>query len=54
MKTSTRKKHLPGITFDPDMPDFSKDPFFVKKAQRARTLIAKVGLPENQPKKRKK
>jgi len=28
------------------MPDVSKDPFFVKKAERAKALIAKYGLPK--------
>jgi hypothetical protein len=54
MSTPATKKHLPGITFDPNMPDLSKDPFFVKKAASARAFIAKHGLPkENKPKKGK-
>ena len=54
MSEETDKKHLPGITVNPNMRDYSKDPFFVKKAERARALIAKYGLPkEEKPRKRK-
>ncbi len=54
MPTSADKKHLPGITVNPNMRDYSKDPFFVKKAEKARALIAKYGLPkEGKPKKSK-
>jgi hypothetical protein len=41
------KKHLPGITVDPNMRDYSKDPYFVKKAEKARALIAKYGFPKD-------
>lgn len=44
MPTTADKKHLPGITVNPNMRDYSKDPFFVKKAERARALVAKYGL----------
>ena len=47
------KKHLPGITVDPNMRDYSKDPFVIKKVERARALLAKYGLPE-EPKKKSK
>jgi hypothetical protein len=53
MNSSTNKKHLPGITVDPNMTDYSKDPFFVKKAEKARAFIAKHGLPK-EPKSRKR
>jgi hypothetical protein len=54
MPTTAHKKHLPGITIDPNMRDYSKDPFFVKKAEKARATIAKYGLPkEDKPKKYK-
>ena len=43
--TKTNKK--PGFTLDPNMKDFSKDPYFVKKAERAKAFIAKHGLPED-------
>ena len=45
--SATDKKHLPGITVNPNMRDYSKDPFFVKKAERARAFIAKYGLPKD-------
>ena len=47
MSTVTNKKHLPGITVDPNMPDYSKDPFVIKKLERARAFIAKNGLPKD-------
>jgi hypothetical protein len=42
------KKHLPGITVNPNMRDYSKDPYFVKKAEKARALIAKYGFPKDE------
>lgn len=45
-KTRRKHKHLPGITVDPNMPDYSKDPFFIKKAEEARAFIERVGLPK--------
>ena len=54
MPHTANKKHLPGITINPDMRDYSKDPFIIKKVERARALIAKYGLPkEAKPKKGK-
>ncbi len=54
MNTAKNKKHLPGITVGSDMRDYSKDPFFVKKLEKARAFIAKHGLPkEIKPKKSK-
>jgi hypothetical protein len=54
MNTSKNNKHLPGITVSSDMRDYSKEPFFVKKAEKARAFIAKHGLPkEIKPKKSK-
>ena len=47
MAATTTKKRLPGITIDPNMPDVSKDPYFVKKAERAKALIARYGLPQD-------
>jgi hypothetical protein len=41
------KKHLPGITVNPNMRDYSKDPYFVRKAEKARALIAKYGFPKD-------
>jgi hypothetical protein len=44
MSEKAAKEHLPGITINPNMRDYSKDPFFVKKAERARALVAKYDL----------
>ena len=54
MSTTANNKHLPGITVDPNMPDYSKDPFFIKKVERARAFIAKNGLPKDKDGKAKK
>lgn len=53
MPTTANKKHLPGITVDPNMRDYSKDPFVIKKVEKARAFIAKHGLPKEKPKKAK-
>jgi hypothetical protein len=45
--TSKKTKHLPGITVSHNIPDVSKDPYFIKKGARARSMIAKYGLPED-------
>lgn len=53
--STTDKKHLPGITVDSNIPDFNKSPYAIKKAERARALIAKHGLPkDNKPAKKGK
>jgi hypothetical protein len=44
MSNIATKKHLPGITVDPNIPDFNKSPYAIKKAERARALIARHGL----------
>jgi hypothetical protein len=49
--TSKKHKHLPGITVDPNMPDLSKDPFVLKKVERARAFLAKHPIPEDMLKK---
>ncbi len=55
MRTNADKGPLPGITINPNIRDYSKDPFFVKKAERARAFIAKHGLPkEDKPAKKAK
>ena len=47
-------KHEPGITFNPNIPDFTKSASAIKKAEKARAFIAKNGLPEDKrPKKGK-
>jgi len=52
--TTSRKTHRPGITVDPNMPDFSKSPFVIKKIEKARAFIAKHGLPESKRSPKKK
>jgi hypothetical protein len=47
MSAAANKKHLPGIIVGSNMPDYSKDPFVVKKVERARAFIAKNGLPKD-------
>jgi hypothetical protein len=55
MKSTLKKrKHLPGITVDPNMPDFSKDPFVIRKNESARAFLAKHPIPEGLLKKRKR
>jgi hypothetical protein len=43
----TEKKHVPGITVDPNLPDLSKSAFAIKLAERGKALIAKYGLPKD-------
>jgi hypothetical protein len=43
-KTSTRKKVI-GIV-DPEVGNYEKHPFFVKKASEAKVLLKAVGLPK--------
>jgi hypothetical protein len=54
MPTATNRKHLPGITVDPNLPDFSKSPFVIKKVERAKAFIAKHGLPKEVKSKKRK
>ncbi|MDR3713155.1 MAG: hypothetical protein P4L51_10100 [Puia sp.] len=51
MSTTTQKKHLPGITVDPNIPDYSKDRLISEKLERAHAFFAKNGLPKNNKKK---
>lgn len=49
MQKATKNKstiYKPQITIDPNMRDYSDDPFIVKKVERARAFIAKHGLPD--------
>lgn len=46
MRANTNKKIEGTITVDPNMPDFSKSPFIIKKVEKARAFIAKHGLPK--------
>lgn len=38
-----KKKHT--VTVDENMPDYGKDPYFIKKAEEAAAFIREVGLP---------
>jgi hypothetical protein len=53
MRTITNNNKEHSITVDPNLPDFSKSPFALKKAEKARAFIAKNGLPKSKPKKTK-
>jgi len=51
-KTASKKNtHLisgkfPHTRIDKNMPDFSRDPFFIKKNERATAFLKKSGLPK--------
>jgi hypothetical protein len=53
MKKSKARKLLPGITIGHNIPDVSKDPYFVEKHERARAFIAEHPIPEDWAKKKK-
>jgi hypothetical protein len=54
MRANTHNRNERTITVDPNMPDFSKSPFVIKKVEKARAFIAKHGLPKGgKPKKGK-
>jgi hypothetical protein len=44
---SKKRKHLPGITVNPNLPDLSKDPYVLKKVEEARAFFAKHPIPED-------
>jgi hypothetical protein len=44
---SKKRKHLPGITVNPNLPDLSKDPYVLKKVEEARAFLAKHPIPED-------
>lgn len=46
MAGKTVKKSPLRIRVKKDMPDYSKDPYFVKKAERAEANLKKYGLPK--------
>jgi hypothetical protein len=46
MGLTVNKKGNSAITIDPNMRDYSKDPFILKKAEKARAFIEKHGLPK--------
>jgi len=45
--TSKKRKHLPGITVNPNLPDLSQDPYVLKKAEEARAFFAKHPISED-------
>jgi hypothetical protein len=47
------KERQPTVAIDPNMRDYSQDPFILKKVERARDFIAKHGLPKEKPKNEK-
>lgn len=40
------KKEYPPVKINDDMPDFSKDPYFVKKHAKARESFLRCPIPE--------
>lgn len=54
MGTSSHKKNKTISNGDSGIPDFSKSPFAMKKAERAQAFIAKNGLPKEFEIKKKK
>jgi len=46
MSIRAHKNINPTITIDPNMRDYSKEPFIIKKAEKSRAFIAKHGLPK--------
>ncbi|HVY73300.1 MAG TPA: hypothetical protein VG890_00630 [Puia sp.] len=53
MDKKLKKKYNADITIDPNMRDYSKDPFFVKKAAEAEATLKKYGLPKEFTERRK-
>jgi len=47
MSTGIHNKGNLSITIDPNIPDFNKSSFALKKAEKARAFIAKHGLPKD-------
>jgi hypothetical protein len=55
MRITTHKKGDLSMTIDPNIPDFNKSSFAIKKAEKARATIAKHGLPkEDKPSRKSK
>lgn len=53
MSTLVKQNEKPGFTLDPNMKDYSQDPYFVKKAEKAKAFIEKHGLPKDLKAKKK-
>jgi hypothetical protein len=49
-----RKQDKSNVPVDPNMRDYSNEPFFVKKAEKAADTIKKYGLPKEIEKRVKK
>lgn len=54
MATRVHKKSEALVTYDPNTPDYNKTPYAIKKAERAKALIAKYGLPKESKSKKGK
>lgn len=50
--TTNNKDTQLQITIVHNMPDYSKDPYFVKKLEKARATLERVGLPKGWEKKK--
>lgn len=46
MSVKVHKTEENTITINPEMRDYSKEPFFIKKAEKARAFIEKHRLPK--------
>ena len=46
MSAKMNKKNKAQVVINPKMRDYSKDPFFVKKAEEATAFLKEHGLPE--------
>ncbi|HVY73299.1 MAG TPA: hypothetical protein VG890_00625 [Puia sp.] len=53
MKRELKKKFVPEPSSNPDIPDYSKYPVFVKKTEEARATLRKYGLPKEFTEQRK-
>jgi hypothetical protein len=53
MSEKLKKFDTSNIIIVKEMRDYSKDPYFIKKAEDARAFIEKHGLPESFKKKKK-
>jgi hypothetical protein len=51
MKSGKLKLGRSRIVVNPNMRDYSNDPFFIKKAEKSKEMIMKVGLPGIPPEK---
>lgn len=47
-ETSKEKKDLllKGVTVNPEMKDYSNEPYFIKKAEEAKKVMDRYGLPK--------